>query len=171
MNIHFKKKAWLFSVGMLSLFILSNSAFAVAKHAQHPHSLSVGEKTVTVYLLIDDLTALNRYTTDLALVTKPNFNRVVFSFIKPTMPDYVSGDLSNTGILGYFGVGDGKGPEAFVKLKEAVALSKAKNLQTFVSVGGWNYSCNYDVYGKSCGAAPSDTIKFDWFPDPLGYNP
>ena len=65
----------------------------------------------------------------------------------------MSGSLANTGIMNYFGAGDGQGVAAFNQLKEAVALSKAKNIQTFLSVGGWNYSCNFEVYGTNCGAA------------------
>ena len=125
-------------------------------------------KLVTVYLLIDTPAQLKQYIDDLSKVSKVNFNRVIFSFIKPTMTNYVSGSLANTGIMGYFNDGDGQGVAAFKQLQQAVALSKAKNIQTFISVGGWNYSCNYDVYGSNCGdaATVANGIHYDWFPDP-----
>ncbi len=123
---------------------------------------------VTVYLLIDNPAQLQQYVDDLGKVSKPNFNRVIFSFVRPTLTHYTSGNLAHTGILGYFDEHDGNGVDAFNKLKTAVNLSKQKNIQTFLSVGGWNYSCNFDVVGEACGAAPSATnhIHYDWFPDP-----
>jgi hypothetical protein len=123
---------------------------------------------VTVYLLIDSPKQLQQYVDDLARVQKPNFNRVIFSFVKPTLTGYTSSSLANTGILGYFDQGDGQGTAAFNQLKKAVMLSKEKNIQTFLSVGGWNYSCNFEVSGTACGAAPdkSNGIHYDWFPDP-----
>jgi len=126
------------------------------------------DKVVTVYLLIDSPAQLKQYTDDLARVSKVNFNRVIFSFVKPTLNNYVSGSLANTGIMNYFNAGDGQGVAAFNQLKQAVALSKAKNIQAFLSVGGWNYSCNFAVYGTSCGDAetPTNGIHYDWFPDP-----
>ncbi len=126
------------------------------------------DKVVTVYLLIDTPAQLQQYIDDLNRVSKVNFNRVIFSFVKPTMTNYVSGNLANTGIMGYFNNGDGKGVAAFDQLKQAVTLSKAKNIQTFLSVGGWNYSCNFEVYGTNCGDAPTATngVYYDWFPDP-----
>ncbi|MEN9945657.1 MAG: hypothetical protein RLZZ293_43, partial [Pseudomonadota bacterium] len=125
-------------------------------------------KVVTVYLLIDSPAQLKQYTDDLQRVNKVNFNRVIFSFVKPTLTEYVSGSLANTGIMGYFDNGDGNGVDAFNQLKQAVALTKAKHIQPFISVGGWNYSCNYAVYGSGCGDAPTPTngIHYDWFPDP-----
>ena len=126
------------------------------------------DKVVTVYLLIDSPAQLKQYTDDLNRVSKVNFNRVIFSFVKPTLTNYVSGSLANTGIMNYFNAGDGQGVAAFNQLKAAVALSKAKNIQAFLSVGGWNYSCNYAVYGDKCGAAATEAngIHYDWFPDP-----
>lgn len=125
-------------------------------------------KVVTAYLLIDKMSTLEQYIKDLSAVSKPNFNRVIFSFVKPTLTDYTSGSLANTGILGYWDNGDGNGIAAFEKLKEAAKLSAEKNIQPFISVGGWNYSCNFEVYGTKCGAAPTATngIHYDYFPDP-----
>jgi chitinase len=124
------------------------------------------EKLVSVYLLIDTPERLAKYTQDLRKIAKPNFNRVIFSFVKPSLSQYHAGSLANTGILGYFEQGDGKGTQAFAQLKEAILLSKQKNIQTFLSVGGWNYSCNYAVYGNLCGAPPSKEVTYDYFPDP-----
>ncbi len=123
-----------------------------------------GNNIVTVYLLIDNLDQLKTYVNDLALVDKANFNRVIFSFVRPTLLNYTSGDLANTGILGFFnGDPNDQGQYAFQQLKDAVANSRAKNIQAFISVGGWNYSCNYPVYGSACG---DESSTYDWFPDP-----
>jgi len=148
----------------LSLFLAQ--ANWAASPALNSHHAVIANKLVTVYLLIDSSERLQQYVNDLKQVDKVNFNRVIFSFVKPTMTDYVSGNLANTGILGYFANGDGKGVAAFNQLKNAVALSKEKNIQTFLSVGGWDYSCNYAVFGEKCGPSPSNEQHYDWFPDP-----
>lgn len=126
------------------------------------------KKWVTVYLLIEKSAQLRQYMDDLTSVSKVNFNRIVFSFVKPTLTKYKKGSLANTGIMGYFDEGDKAGEIAFKQLKEAVKASKLKGIQTFLSVGGWNYSCNYAVYGQACGEAPSlkEGMHYDWFPDP-----
>lgn len=152
---------------LLSGFTLSVSTSAVqAASSAVPVESTQTQKLVTVYLLIDNIEELNRYLNDLRTIDKPNFNRVVFSFVKPALAQYTSGDLSSTGILGYFDKSndDGNSVEAFNKLKEAVTLSKTKNIQTFLSVGGWNYSCNDKAVGTDCGPAGD---HYDYFPDPL----
>ena len=85
------------------------------------------------------------------------------------MTNYTPGSLANTGILNYFNEGDGDGQKSFNLLRSAVALSKSKYVQAFLSVGGWNYSCNFAVYGELCGDAPTaeNGIHYDFFPDPL----
>jgi hypothetical protein len=129
---------------------------------------STTENIVTVYLLIDKIDTLQQYIDDLNSVAKVNFNRIIFSFIKPTLTDYQSGSLANTGLLGYFYEGDGNGISAFELLRSAIVLSKEKAIQTFLSVGGWNYSCKYESYGSRCGDPPSveQGIYYDFFPDP-----
>ncbi|KTD11125.1 Glycosyl hydrolases family 18 [Legionella gratiana] len=129
---------------------------------------SQGEKIVSVYLLIDTPEQLQQYVNDLTKIQKANFNRVLFSFVRPTLISYLSGNLAGTGILGYYTDHDGKGAQAFQALKAAINLSKEKQIQTFLSVGGWNYSCNIDVDKEACGplSSPTHNIFYDWFPDP-----
>src|SRR5436190_1051196 len=99
------------------------------------HATIKADKIVTAYLLIDKVSELTQYLNDLKKVDKANFNRVVFSFVKPSLTEYSSGDLANTGILGYFDQSneDGKSRDAFNLLQEAVRLSKQKNIQAFLS--------------------------------------
>lgn len=151
-----------------TLFLSLMLLFSGSSFAAEASSSTSTSKLVTVYLLIDEPAQLQRYIDDLNKVAKPNFNRVIFSFVKPTLTNYTSGNLANTGILGYFDEHDGQGSAAFDQLKQAVTLSKEKNIQAFLSVGGWNYSCNFEVFGESCGPAPSteNGITYDWFPDP-----
>lgn len=152
-------------VAMAAGCLLSPAQYAVAAKSvvSAPIKKIEANKLVTVYLLVGSSAELQRYMDDLSKIDKANFNRVIFSFVRPTMPNYESGNLANTGILGYFNEGDGKGVTAFQLLKQAVALSRSKNIQTFLSVGGWNYSCNPDAYGHACGPADEE---YDWFPDP-----
>ncbi|HHF7375706.1 glycoside hydrolase family 18 protein [Legionella bozemanae] len=131
-------------------------------------SPAANEKVVSVYLLIDNPAQLQQYVNDLLKLKKPNFNRVIFSFVRPSLIDYQTGNLAKTGILGYFTDHDGKGAQAFDQLKAAIKLSEEKNIQTFLSVGGWNYSCNFAVARGACGPASSSINQafYDWFPDP-----
>ncbi|WP_454783681.1 hypothetical protein [Legionella sp. WA2024007413] len=126
------------------------------------------EKVVSVYLLLETPEQLQRYVNDLVKLKKPNFNRVIFSFVRPTLIDYQAGNLATTGILGYFTDHDGKGAQAFNALKSAIKLSEEKKIQTFLAVGGWNYSCNFSVVKESCRILTSTTSQafYDWFPDP-----
>jgi hypothetical protein len=144
----------------LALF-LTMPAFSQTAASSSP------KKIVTIYLLIDEPAQLQRYVDDLSKVEKVNFNRIIFSFARPTLTQYRSGNLANTGILGYFDEHDGQGVAMFQKLKEAIRLSHEKHIESLLSVGGWNYSCNFDDYGNACGPAPSaDGAHYDWFPDP-----
>jgi hypothetical protein len=160
---HLKRTGFVLGV-IGALFLAMSQASAVSAQKSTPPA----NKLVTVYLLIDSSAALQQYVNDLNKITKPNFNRVIFSFVRPTLTGYSSGNLANTGILGYFDNGDGNGINSFNQLKSAIALSRQKNIQTFLSVGGWNYSCNYAVYGSKCGdpATADNNIHYDWFPDP-----
>ena len=119
------------------------------------------QKYVTPYLLIDNWTRMNKFMSDLASVSKPNFNRVVISFLKPSLQNYQDGSLANTGILGYFTTGDGDGVNSFNKLKANIATIKAKNIEVLISVGGWNYSCD-PAYYSNCGPVGDN---YDTFPD------
>jgi len=154
-----------FVIGMSSLLVTMPVCSAPNETLKTSAALvqNDSKKVVTVYLLIDTPEQLQRYVDDLKKIDKANFNRVVFSFVRPTLPHYEPGSLANTGILGYFDQGDGNGVTAFEHLKAAVALSKLKSIETFLSVGGWNYSCNYSIYGDQCGAA---NMNYDYFPDP-----
>ena len=103
---------------MLPLIINSSQLYATLLNEQPKLSTvsSHANKYVTVYLLIDTPDQLKRYVDDLAKVKKANFNRVVFSFVRPTLTHYEQGNLANTGILGYFDQGDGQGIEAFKRI-------------------------------------------------------
>ncbi|KTD73333.1 glycoside hydrolase family 18 protein [Legionella tucsonensis] len=143
--------------------LLLDSSLSVAQA-----SSAANEKVVSVYLLIDNPEQLQQYVNDLLKLKKPNFNRVIFSFVRPSLIDYQTGNLATTGILGYFTDHDGKGAHAFNQLRAAIKLSEEKNIQTFLSVGGWNYSCNFAVAQGACGPASSgiNQVFYDWFPDP-----
>jgi hypothetical protein len=126
------------------------------------------DKVVSVYLLLNSSKQLQHYVNDLAKIKKPNFNRIIFSFVRPTLTDYLPNSLASTGLMGYISAHDGKGVQAFNALKAAIKLSKEKNIQTFLAVGGRNFSCNFNVVHEACGPASSDAnpVAYDWFPDP-----
>lgn len=152
---------------LYTTLMLGASTFVAHASLINPHEAG-NEKIVSVYLLIDNAEQLQQYVDDLTKLRKANFNRVIFSFVRPTLIDYQTGSLADTGILGYFTDHDGKGAQAFNALKAAIKLSKEKKIQTFLSVGGWNYSCNFDEVQESCGPRPAagNQFLYDWFPDP-----
>lgn len=67
------------------------------------------------------------------------------------MTKYTKNNLAYTGLAAYFEEGDGKGEATFSKLKAVIQGFQAKNATVFLSIGGWDYSCNYNVYGDLCG--------------------
>lgn len=109
-------------------FIFNYSSLALAESANINPMIAPkqDEKIVSVYLLIDKPEQLQQYMIDLSRIQKPNFNRVLFSFVKPTLINYNSESLAETGILGYYTAHDGKGAQAFQALKAAIKLSKEK---------------------------------------------
>ncbi len=175
MKVKYLSTIFLLSATLTSAYS-ANPLLVTNTIISHPAKVRLSDsdsKIVSVYLLLEKTSTLTQYINDLNNLSnndngdgRPNFNRVILSFFRPTLTNYQSGNLANTGILGYFDQGDGKGQAAFNLLKQAIALSHSKNIQVFLSVGGWNYSCNYSVYGDKCGPPPSGEDQYDYFPDP-----
>lgn len=145
-------------------FFLTNFVHAASFHS----NINPYLKVVSIYLPLDTQEQLHHYMSDLTRIKKPNFNRIIFAFVKPTLDKYETGSLANTGILGYYHDHDGKGVLAFNALKAAINLSKEKNIQTFLAVGGSSYSCNFDLAKEACGSSSVfNNTFYDWFPDPI----
>ena len=148
---------------------------------------------VISYLLLGSKTAdqplgyLNLLLNDLQRTPKTSFNRLVLSFIQPTL--YVdathhvtSNNLACTGILGYycdpqnlsnyasaFTAQQTQGAADFTALKAAIAQIQGNGIEVFIAVGGWDYSCNNPEYFKqiSSNCEPvGQPQNYDWFPDP-----
>lgn len=170
----------------------------------------VGNKVIA-YLMIADTVAgadgklgilMNQLGT-----TKPNFNRLILSFLQPTFTNYTKGSLACSGILGFYCAPTSQvgaeqhemmrqaqlkdGISSFNALKTDIAKLKAQGVEVFLAIGGWDYSCNAQLYCKSltlynttitpatCDTAPYGSFceppdqpqKFDWFPDPNSADP
>lgn len=65
------------------------------------------------------------------------FNRIYIAFIRPDMV-YTSESLDSTG-LEHLG---SDGMAAFKNLKKFVKSMKDKQIEVFLSLGGWDWSCN-----------------------------
>ncbi|MGY3621978.1 hypothetical protein [Bradyrhizobium sp. USDA 10063] len=105
-----------------------------------------------------------------------NFNNLMLSFVQPSLTKYTPNSLTCTGLFGYICL---KGKEApkettdgaadFKRLKGILANLRAHGVQTYISVGGWNFSCHPDIYDRTartqnaCG--PVDQV-YDVFPNP-----
>jgi len=153
-------------------FGLVDTAYALNKQSSKQHNYHTkaieANKVVSVYVLIDTDKDLDNFKNFVRSNAKLPFNRVLLSFLRPTFPIYEKDSLANTGMVGNFTTSSAQEKHAkdqFTELKGIIAELQKKNVSAFLSVGGWNYSCNYDVYKDQCGGSPTEN-HFDWFPDP-----
>ncbi|MFB9264624.1 hypothetical protein ACFFWD_15835 [Bradyrhizobium erythrophlei] len=105
-----------------------------------------------------------------------NFNNLMLSFVQPSLINYTPNSLTCTGLFGYTCVKEKElpmdatnGAADFKRLKGILANLRAHGVQTYIAVGGWNFSCHPDIYDKTakkqnaCG--PADEV-YDVFPNP-----
>ncbi|WP_445219728.1 hypothetical protein ACKWRH_06080 [Bradyrhizobium sp. Pa8] len=109
-----------------------------------------------------------------------NFNSLVLSFVQPSLTKYTSNDLTCTGLFGNTCTSDKGSTKSvstetrdpkvdFQTLKRVVADLKAHGVETYIAVGGWNFSCHPKIYdataGKKNSCGPQDEL-YDTFPNP-----
>lgn len=134
---------------------------------------------------------LNEFLAQLTTAgNKVAFNRMVLAFIQPSIHTYESGDLSCTGILGYYCENRNSelaaikrtmqattGKDDFAALKSAINTFHSIGLEVFISVGGWDYNCREDLYCETLkwyntsSAIECDPAKnYSFVCEPIGYN-
>lgn len=133
--------------------------------------------TPAYYASLDNLEALSQQVAS----QKSNFNKLVLSFVQPSLVNYTQNDLACTGLFGYVcdpaAVNkvrrDNKSVADFSQLKEIINTFKLHGVETYIAVGGWNFSCipeYYDVTAGKVDACGPAGEKYDSFPNPGSRN-
>lgn len=105
-----------------------------------------------------------------------NFNNLMLSFVQPSLTNYTPNSLTCTGLFGHTCVegkdaskGTKDGAADFNTLKGIVADLRAHGVETYIALGGWNFSCHPEIYDKTVGrdnaCGPAGEV-YDTFPNP-----
>ncbi|OCA64211.1 toxin [Aeromonas piscicola] len=108
---------------------------------------------------------------------KSNFNKLVLSFVQPSLVNYSQYDLACTGLFGYICdtttqknlADNNKSTADFARLRDIINAFKVNGVETYIAVGGWNFSCipeYYDVTAGKVDACGPAGEQYDSFPNP-----
>ncbi|MCO4173861.1 toxin [Aeromonas veronii] len=163
-------------VEIIAITALSSSAMAAQKTENTAYYLS-GQSaqpgTSEYYATLDNLEGLSNQIVG----EKSSFNKLVLSFVQPSLFNYTSNDLSCTGLFGYTCGADKTSQESdhvksmadFSRLKGIVSSLKQSGVDTYIAVGGWNFSCipeYYDATANKVNACGPAGEVYDSFPNP-----
>lgn len=111
---------------------------------------------------------------------KAPFNSLVLSFVQPSLVNYEPFSLANTGLFGYvYNAGTSSRKMAtseqakadFARLKDIIGRLKAHGIDVYIAVGGWNFSCQPEIYdattGKTDACGNEEGAVYDTFPNPM----
>lgn len=131
--------------------------------------------TPKYYATLDNLAELNKRIG----AQKSSFNKLVLSFVQPSLIDYQSNYLVCTGLFGYTCEKGHKNDNDetrreksrldFTHLKEVIGSLKKSGVDTYIAVGGWNFSCipsYYDIASHNVNACGPENETYDSFPNP-----
>lgn len=163
-------------IASITILLSSNYAFSAQKPENAAYYLSgpaAQSGTPAYYATMDNLEGLSHQIAD----QKSNFNKLVLSFVQPSLVNYISNDLSCTGLFGYTcdpnnkknEIDHAKSSADFSILKNIITSFKESGVEVYVAVGGWNFSCIPEYYdattGKINACGPEGEI-YDSFPNP-----
>lgn len=125
------------------------------------------------YASLDNLETLSNQVAS----QKSNFNKLVLSFVQPSLVNYTQNDLACTGLFGYVCdtttqnnlADNNKSIADFSQLRDIINTFKLHGVETYIAVGGWNFSCipeYYDVTAGKVDACGPAGEKYDSFPNP-----
>lgn len=125
------------------------------------------------YASLDNLETLSNQVAS----QKSNFNKLVLSFVQPSLVNYTQNDLACTGLFGYICdtttqknlADNNKSIADFSQLRDIINTFKLHGIETYIAVGGWNFSCipeYYDVTAGKVDACGPAGEKYDSFPNP-----
>ena len=175
---------------MSKVKILAAVVTAYISGSLYANNIKETTPEVTAYYLSDskgeayaDLDALKAIINKIKSEKGTTFNKLVISFVQPSLMNYHSSSLACTGLFGYFcDRSDGKkvqeqlnNPQAkqdFKILKNDIAELSNLGVDTYLAVGGWNFSCDPVLYPKSLkamglsGACGPEGAAYDTLPNP-----
>ncbi|CAM3934842.1 glycosyl hydrolase family 18 protein [Aeromonas bestiarum] len=125
------------------------------------------------YASLDNLETLSNQVAS----QKSNFNKLVLSFVQPSLVNYTQNDLACTGLFGYICdtttqnnlADNNKSIADFSQLRDIINTFKLHGVETYIAVGGWNFSCipeYYDVTAGKVDACGPAGEQYDSFPNP-----
>lgn len=125
------------------------------------------------YASLDNLATLSNQVAS----QKSNFNKLVLSFVQPSLVNYTQNDLACTGLFGYICdtttqnnlADNNKSIADFSQLRDIINTFKLHGVETYIAVGGWNFSCipeYYDVTAGKVDACGPAGEQYDSFPNP-----
>ena len=125
------------------------------------------------YASLDNLEILSNQVAS----QKSNFNKLVLSFVQPSLVNYSQYDLACTGLFGYICdtttqknlADNNKSTADFARLRDIINAFKVNGVETYIAVGGWNFSCipeYYDVTAGKVDACGPAGEQYDSFPNP-----
>ncbi|MGY3910117.1 glycosyl hydrolase family 18 protein [Aeromonas piscicola] len=125
------------------------------------------------YASLDNLETLSNQVAS----QKSNFNKLVLSFVQPSLVNYSQYDLACTGLFGYICntttkknlADNNKSTADFARLRDIINAFKVNGVETYIAVGGWNFSCipeYYDVTAGKVDACGPAAEQYDSFPNP-----
>lgn len=125
------------------------------------------------YASLDNLETLSNQVAS----QKSNFNKLVLSFVQPSLVNYSQYDLACTGLFGYICdtttqknlADNNKSTADFARLRDIINAFKVNGVETYIAVGGWNFSCipeYYDVTAGKVDACGPAGEQYDSFPNP-----
>lgn len=163
-------------VEVIAITVFSSSVVAAQKTENTAYYLSgqaAQPGTPGYYATLDNLEGLSNQIAS----EKSSFNKLVLSFVHPSLFNYTSNDLSCTGLFGYtcdenktsLAIDHDKSMADFSRLKEIVSSFKQSGVDTYIAVGGWNFSCipkYYDATTNKVNACGPAGEVYDSFPNP-----
>ncbi|PKH24248.1 toxin [Enterobacterales bacterium CwR94] len=111
---------------------------------------------------------------------KAPFNSLVLSFVQPSLVKYEPFSLANTGLFGYVYDANAKSESSvnieqaqadFGRLKAIIGQLKGNGIDVYIAVGGWNFSCQPEIYDATAGKVDAcgneEGAVYDTFPNPM----
>ncbi|KAJ3075397.1 hypothetical protein HDU98_008226 [Podochytrium sp. JEL0797] len=103
-----------------------------------------GDKVAAGYLLLNPTDGPAKLAALVSSAATLPINRVVLSFVAPTMVYLPGSNTLQYSDIGYSNTGD----YGFSAVKTAVAQLQAGGVEVFLSMGGWNFNCFPYFYAK-----------------------
>lgn len=128
------------------------------------------------------LNNLERLADNIESTNSSNFNKLILSFVQPSLKFY-NPSIESLQCTGLFGTYCDSEPsqidialeiENFFRLQNVIQRLKNRGVETYLALGGWNFSCDPEYYDITTGkqnACGPEGAQYDTFPNPLSDHP